>query len=496
MSTPDEMVQEAMRLQAANRATEAMDAYVRVLKRWPTLPDCWFNLGFLLRQARRFDEALMCYQKALENGVAAPESAHLNRAVILADYLRQDAAAEAELKAALALNPEYVPALLNFAKLHEDRGQREQAQALYSQVMALDPRCFLALARFADLQPAGSFDAPLMDRLRAAIASDTTPVDDRAVLGFALGRALDAGGDYPGAFAAYTAANRDSRLSLLPVEVRYDRTAQERMTERLIAAATPPPVPAATQAGSARPIFVCGMFRSGSTLAEQLLAGYPGVAAGGELDLLPAAIAAELQPFPESLATVSAAKLAQIAGRYREQTARLFPGAQWVTDKRPDNFMCIGLIKTLFPDALIVHTTRDPIDTCLSTFFLHLDHRMSYALDLMDVGHYYRQYRRLMAHWNRLYGADILTLDYDALVHQPETTAAALFASLGWVWDPRVLDFAAANRTVRTASLWQVREPLYRRSSGRASHYALEVAPLRAYLADLLPPDAAQTRRA
>ena len=181
------------------------------------------------------------------------------------------------------------------------------------------------------------------------------------------------------------------------------------------------------------------------------------------------------------------ARLEELARGYRERIAALFPGARYVTDKRPDNFFCIGLIKTLFPDALIVHTTRDPLDTCLSVFFLHLDHRMSYALDLMDTGHFYRQYRRLMTHWKGLFGADIVDFDYDAFVHEPEKTAPALFTALGLDFDARYLEFPRAARAVRTASVWQVREPLYAHASGRARHYLHELAPLREYLSELLP---------
>ena len=485
MQTPDAMVREAQELQAQNRTADAIEAYKRVLMQWPTLPDCWFNLAFLLRQIRRYDDALGCYQKALATGVSAPETARLNRAVIYGDHLRQDEAAECELRAALELNPAFVPALLNLASLLEDRGRRDEAGALYAKALAVDPRCYLALARFANLQPPAACDDALSARLRAALAHPAASAADRAALGFALGRALDAAADYEAAFAAYEVANRDSRASTLPAQVRYNRAAQEELTDRLIAVPARTPTPA--EAGGARPIFVCGMFRSGSTLAEQLLGGHAGVAAGGELDLLPTAIATHLLPFPESLGSAPQQQLAEIARGYRGAIARLFPGARYVIDKRPDNFLCIGLIKTLFPDALIVHTTRDPLDTSLSIFFLHLDHRMSYALELMDIGHYYRHYRRLLAHWKQRYGADIVDLDYDRLVHEPQVAGPALFASLGLSWDAKFLDFPQAARAARTASVWQVREPLYRRSSGRSRHYATQLASLREYLADLLP---------
>jgi hypothetical protein len=182
------------------------------------------------------------------------------------------------------------------------------------------------------------------------------------------------------------------------------------------------------------------------------------------------------------MGSVLTSRLEALAARYLDTLAALFPGAKFVTDKRPDNFVYIGLIKTLFPDAKIVHTTRDPLDNCLSIFFLHLDQRMSYALDLMDIGHHYQQYLRLMAHWKAIYGADILDVSYDAYVREPQPVAEGLLAFLGLEWDERCLMPAPAGRAIKTASVWQVREPLHRRSSGRARHYASQLDALRAYL--------------
>ena len=162
--------------------------------------------------------------------------------------------------------------------------------------------------------------------------------------------------------------------------------------------------------------------------------------------------------------------------------ARLFPHGERVTDKRPDNFLYIGLIKSLFPDAKIVHTVRDPLDNCLSIYFLHLDHGMSYALDLADIAHYYAQYRRLMAHWKTLYGADIFDLDYDALVREPRPAIERLTQFCGLEWEEACLSFEQAARAVKTASVWQVRERLYQRSSGRWRNYAAHIAPLQTYL--------------
>ena len=171
-----------------------------------------------------------------------------------------------------------------------------------------------------------------------------------------------------------------------------------------------------------------------------------------------------------------------LSEQYLKSLSQLFPGAMHVTDKRPDNFLYIGLIKRLFPAAKIVHTTRDPLDNCLSIFFLHLDPGMRYAFDLMDIGHYYAQYRRLMAHWKSLYGADILDFDYDTFVREPEASTRRLTDFCGLDWEDACLSFHTAARAVKTASVWQVRQPVYRQSSGRWRNYERQLEPLRQYL--------------
>jgi hypothetical protein len=231
-------------------------------------------------------------------------------------------------------------------------------------------------------------------------------------------------------------------------------------------------------------IFICGMFRSGSTLVEQVLAVHPRVTSGGELNLVPRMVGSDLSPFPNAIATASADTFANLAARYRDAIAALFPGADVVTDKRPDNFLYLGLIKLMFPRARIVHTVRDPLDNCLSVYFLHLDQRMSYALDLMDIAHYYAQYRRLMAHWKSLFGNDILDFDYDAFVREPRPALERLLGFCGLDWDERCLAFHEQPSAVKTASVWQVREPLYTRASGRAAHYANHLRGARAFLAE------------
>jgi tetratricopeptide (TPR) repeat protein len=483
LSEISEMMGNAARLQRQNQVAEAISAYGAILARWPKAADAWYNLAVLQRQSFRFNEALSSYQRALASGIARPEEVHLNRSVIFSDFLRDHTSAAAELQQALTLNPAYTPALLNLANLYEDLGKRPEASSLYARILAIEPNTFEALARFANLQPSSDVDAALIERLKAALTVSAA-MNDRASLGFALGRLLDATGQYSEAFAVYTAANQASFASAAPRIVPYDRAKQTAFIDQLIAGGTPP-VQAHSAEAAPRPIFIIGMFRSGSTLTEQLLATLPGVADGGEINFLPQTINTEITPFFESLAAMSVERLDDIAARYRAEFLRVSAGATFVTDKRLDNFLFIGLIKSLFPQAKIVHTTRDPADNCLSIFFLHLEQQMSYALNLEDIGHYYREYRRLMAHWKSRYSQDIFDFSYDALVKEPQQQFKALCDFLELPCPSELPKVATRSAAIRTASVWQVREPLYNTSSGRARHYFEQLQGLRQELADL-----------
>ena len=203
------LLRDAHQLHRLGRVPEAIEAYTRILALRADLAECWFNLGVLLRQQRQFTEALAAYQRALDNGISGPEEVYLNRAVIYADYLRQDAAAEQELKRALQLNPEYIPALLNLANLQEDLGNRSEARALYERILTLDASCLEALARYANLQPAASADDRLVTQLEGALRTPASAAERASIL-FALGRLLDGKQQFAAAFEAYTAANANS----------------------------------------------------------------------------------------------------------------------------------------------------------------------------------------------------------------------------------------------------------------------------------------------
>jgi tetratricopeptide (TPR) repeat protein len=465
--TPEALLKAAAELRDAGRIAEAIEAYRRALALHPQAPNSWYNLARLQRRAGQPEAALDSYAEALRRGIEGAEEVHLNRGVIYSDDLASGDQAEAELRRALEINPRYLPAWLNLGNLHEDRGDRGAARAAYEQALAIDPGDTVALARLAGVAALIGPGDPLLQRVRAAIAAPGIEPAARADLGFALGAALDRLAAYDEAFAAYAAANAASRAV---AGARYDRAAHESLVGRLIATFPEPEARPATGRCGEAPIFVCGMFRSGSTLAEQILARHEDVTPGGELGLIPA-IAEALDPYPEAAGAAPAETIAGLRSAYLQALRRVHTGNGLVSDKRPDNFLHLGLIKRLFPEARIVHTVRNPLDNVLSLYFLHLDPNLAYAQGLDDAAHWYRQYRRLMAHWRRLYPDDIHDFDYDALVADPRPRIEALLEFCGLPWSEACLSFHEARHAVRTASAGQVHEPLYRRSSGRWRHY-------------------------
>lgn len=484
------LLSQATALHRQGRRLEALPLFARGLAEQPRAAESWYEYGFVLRDLGRWPEAIAAFDQALAQGVARPEEVQLQRAVIFADHLRRDEAARTALEAALALRPDFVPALLNYGNLLEQQGDKPAALACYERLLALPTPAtpafaqlrWVGLSRIAIMRPPATLEDPLIAELERAADSVAQDLFVRAGLLFALGHSLDRLGAHARAFDAFARGNR----CLLRLHGRrYDRAEASRLTAAFIAAFAQPAARRGTavhRGNGPSPLFVCGMYRSGSTLIEQVLAAHPQVIPGGELDWLLRTACEQLNPFPQTMATLSAERLDALADAYRSHLLALFPEAgpgQYITDKRPDNFQLIGLIKALFPDARIVHTVRNPLDNGLSVYMQHLMPEVTpYATDLADTGHYIGEYRRLMAHWKSLYPNDILDFDYDAFVAAPEPNLRALLKFLELPWDTRCLEFHALRNTVKTASYWQVRRPLYANASGRWRHYRPQLEPL------------------
>jgi tetratricopeptide (TPR) repeat protein len=323
----------------------------------------------------------------------------------------------------------------------------------------------------------------LLAELRSERDSAVTCAADQATLGFALGSCLDAVGEYTQAFEAYQRANRASQEAANN-QPRYHHADHELFIDRIIGAYTATSVrPAKAKSTSdSEPVFLCGMYRSGSTLLEQVLAAHPAISAGGELPFIPAIAATAAAPYPERAAALRADQLTVLADYYRKSVRRLLRSAGLYTDKRPDNFLYIGLIKQLFPNAKFLWTRRHPLDNSLSVYFLHLDPSMPYALDLLNAGHYWREHERIMAHWRSCFPDDILAVQYESLVENPRAEFGRALSFLGLDWDERCEASMPTVQPVRTASVWQVREAVHQRSVGRWRHYPEPITGLARYL--------------
>jgi tetratricopeptide (TPR) repeat protein len=475
-ATPDALLRTANQLMMAGRTTEAIEAHQRLLKVRPELSESWYNLAYLQRSSRLFEQALLSYGEALARGIAKPEEVHVNRAVILSDHLQRSDEAEAELQAAIRIAPGSLLPRLNLGSLYEDLGDPDRARDSYLQALRIAPGDGRAMARLTaiDIFQGRAAEAP--DQLSAALERPGLSLEDRSELSFALGNALDAAGRYEEAWPVFEKANIAAR-ALAPQGLRYDPRAQEALVDGLVT------LPARASSISSeeafpRPLFICGMFRSGSTLAEQILARHSKITPGGELEIIPAIVSSRLQPYPQRLGHMSATLLDELRSSYLGELRTIHPDAGIVTDKRVDNFQHIGLIKAMFPTAGIVHTVREPLDNILSIYFLFFGTSVTYGWDLRDIAHWYQQYRRLMAHWQALY-PDIHDLSYDGVVQQPERPLRELLAHLELPWEPACLADKAAAGSVRTASSWQVRQPLHRRSSGRWKNYERFLEPIR-----------------
>jgi tetratricopeptide (TPR) repeat protein len=452
----------AASLEQGGRFPDAESAYRRAILDGPQSAVARFNFACFLRRRGRLEEALEEHQAALDLGIAQPEEVLSNMAVIQAE-LRRDAAAKLLLERALALNPTYVPALFNLGLQHEELGERAEALRLFRAILEIDPSRTDALVRIAHAETVADPAGELVKRMRRALRRSNLAPLERESLHFALGKALDDGGRYDDAFEQYAAGNAASRPRL----ARYDRAAVDASVSRVIAEIGPALLARATPVSDAPLVFVTGMYRSGSTLFEQVLAAHPGIAAGGEIDYFMRV------PFSYDPADWPA-----VAQAYLDLLARSFPGRERVTNKRPDMAALLGMLKASFPNARFVHTVRDPRDTALSIWFQQFDGRLGYAADLGDIAFHYRQYRRLMDHWRGTFAESIFDADYDAYVRDPRGVTERLLDFLGLDWHEGCLDFRANPTRVRTASVAQVREPVYTHSSGRWRNYEGRLAAL------------------
>jgi tetratricopeptide (TPR) repeat protein len=455
---------------------DAIALYARAIHSDPNRADSHCNLGMALFEARRIDDAVAAFRQAL---ALKPNhaSAHLNLGLALRQKRLPDEA-QASCRAALAVDPNHVDALVFLGELLADRGQFADADALYHRALSINPACAPALSGIATHRKLTLEDADWAGRAESLFAHPM-PVSHEIGLHYSLGKYHDDTRQYDRAFEHYQVANELSRR-LVP---DYDDAKFARYItdiERTFDAAF-----LRRQQVTARdeaPIIIIGMPRSGTSLAEQILASHPAVFGAGEVTFWNSAYHAYRDDRRDR---GEAAMLARFAAEYCELLGSISGGAQRVVDKLPANFLYAGMIHAALPNARIIHMQRHPIDTCLSIYFQNFFNIGPYANDLKTLAQYYRQYTRIMSHWRAVMPASaLLEVPYEALLEDQEAWTRRILEFVGLPWDARCLDFHETRRTVITASKWQVRQKMHSASAGRWRNYEKFVAPLQRLLAD------------
>jgi tetratricopeptide (TPR) repeat protein len=481
---------------------EATICFRQALDVDPDYLEARLALGLAFQRLERDDESMAAYRAALELNPDRA-AAHHGLATILCRK-RREAEAIPHFEIALEREPGYIPAMAGLAGALTTSGRQAEAIALCRRALAIKPdfeqaisALGVALAELGDIEGAvaecrravalaperpdfcyvltqlakvrrgdpvvGALDAMLP---RAASLSPR----EQCWLHFGLAKAYDDLGEQDRGFACLLEGNAIKRRQDQYQEAR-DLGAMNRIRKVFTAEL----ITARGDVGdkSTLPVFIVGMPRSGTTLVEQVLASHNSVFGAGERLELPRAVG-QLErrlgalPFPEAVWTIPGEELRQIGADYVAALQPLAPDARRIIDKMPVNFHFAGLIHLILPNARIIHVIRDPVDTCLSCFSKLFSGEQPFAYDLGELGRFHRAYQQLMAHWRQVLPPHVLLeVHYESLVEDLATEARRMVAHCGLDWDDACLEFHKTSRAVHTASVTQVRQPIYRGSVGR-----------------------------
>jgi tetratricopeptide (TPR) repeat protein len=437
-----------------------------------------------LKELDRLDEAL---EAAKRSALAAPESPEPHNALgqVYQAMGEFEPALAAYDRAAALPGPAQQDAIANRGLLFMEFGLKDEALKATEEAAKVFPHSPGVLFSQTDLRRLKPGD-PLIGKMQALIAREGSTLSDRATLHFGLGKAFLDIGDSEAAFRHYNEGNRLKRSTFA-----YDPDANERWIASLAEVFTAALLAAKTKTGarSALPVFVVGMPRSGTTLIEQILGSHPMVSAAGELKRLQGLVDA-LPSYPRCAPDLADVELERLGKAYLAHVAPLAAGRRHVVDKMPSNFLVCGMIRLILPDARIIHSRRDAVDTCLSCYTKLFAGEQAFSYDQTELGRFHRSYQALMAHWRAILPAShFLEVDYEAVVDDLELEARRMLDFIDLPWDERVLKFHETERPVRTASVNQVREPIYRGSVGRWEKHAAHLKPLLAALGVALEPE-------
>jgi len=488
-------LRELVRLQPAS--AEAHYDLAVALFRCGQFPGAAESLRRALKHRAGFTPALALLAQALEYLGPPAEAAAIHRRLGRASADRRQRlhhtamaqvldgelqAAETTLRRLLALQPDDGRTRTVLGQVLIDQHRFEDAAAELREALDTNPAAFQKLTLARRFTPE---DRPLLERIGGEETAAGLSEEERALISYGLGKAYDDLGEAEHAIAAYDAANalrrRAARFDQAALTRRYDAliaSYDAATLERLVSDA--PDAGPKSRAG--RPLLIVGLPRSGTTLVEQILSSHPAVTAGGELQFWRQRALVH-EPGPGAARDDEA--VARTASDYLDLLAQIGPDSARVTDKAPLNFEALGLIFSALRDVRVVHCRRAPIDTALSIYFTEFSSSLGFAFDRADIVHAWREYRRLMVHWRACLPQDrMLEIDYEALVADPEPHIRRLIAFAGLEWDDACLAPERNARVVKTASLWQVRQPIYRTSVERWRRYEPWLGELSALVAE------------
>ncbi|MBN9218871.1 MAG: sulfotransferase [Mesorhizobium sp.] len=511
----DLLLKKASELQQANRLDEARELCRQVLARAPNHSLALYMMGILCL-SHDDEAALRYFVRAIAEAPTNPYY-HLSLGEAYLAMIEYSPAIQ-HIQRALELQPDLVDALCALGRTYIDSGTPDLALPIYEKALEINrdhPKPRLGMARalisIGRMDDAGSYLKEAIERriglarayndlaqtrnfteeppeLLSILNELGRPGLDSGVtymLHSAAGKILNDLKRYKEAFHHFDKANQAR-------EHRFDIEKHRRWIDALIEIFTPGLFAVAAGYGdpSEAPVFVVGMPRSGTTLTEQILASHPGVHGAGELGKLKrAANAVGLRPgvgdLTQALNFLTPDMIGTLAGEHLSYLRERSPAAQRIVDKMPHNFELIGLIALMFPNARIIHCRRDAIDNCLSCFVLPFSDMHDYNTDQRILGLYYREYDRLMRHWNEVLPGRIFENRYETLVEDQEAQSRRLIDYLGLPWDDACLRFFDRQGSVTTLSRWQVRQPIYKSSVKRWKNYENEIQPLIEALGDL-----------
>lgn len=458
----------------------ALEAWRSALAAQPGSLPAHARLAMALLEMRRYHEAEPHFQFLLD-ACRDDATARLGLAYALQRQGRYRDAADHYL-GVLSTGPGNVQALMGLGSCRRSLGEHAEACDCFTRALAADPACvdaWYALAMLRRFAPGDPLPAQC-EALQVKVAGMVPK--QQAKYWFALGKMREDRGDYPGAFNAYTVGNRAHAAGFVLDESGEDAWLRHAcaLFDRARMHIHPP-----SRDGTTRvPVFVVGMPRSGSTLIEQILASHPRVHGAGEITDLADLIAARTgagDAWPDAVAALPPPALRELGEAYVERVWRSAPQASHVVNKLPLNYRHVGAIRMLLPQARVIHSMRDPLDTCLSCYArLFEGDNLAYTYDLGSLGRYYQRYAAMMRHWRSVlpYGA-MLEVRYEDVVGDTEAQVRRMLDYLGLGWDPACLAFHRNTRVVATASRVQVREPIHRGSVGRWKRFEAQLHPLR-----------------